>query len=59
MPSRAIVDVEVWWLRTGGTPEQEIEACLQAVDDTARAGQFELQEGRFVRRKWRVASAGG
>jgi putative Mg2+ transporter-C (MgtC) family protein len=58
MPSRAVVDVEVWWVRAGDTPEQEIEACLRAIDDSARAGQFELQEGRVVRRKWRVASAG-
>ena len=58
MPSRAVVDVEVWWLLSARIPEQEIEACLKAIDDTARAGQFELQEGRIVRRKWRIASAG-
>lgn len=60
MPTRALVDVEVCWLRICGPPEQEIEDCLRAFDDTARPGQFELtDEGRMVRRKWRVASAGG
>lgn len=59
MPTRAFVDVEVCWLRNGGPPEEEIEACLHMIDKTARPGQFELvDDGRIVRRKWRVASAG-
>lgn len=60
MPTRAVIDVEVCWLRVGDTPEREIESCLQAIDATARPGQFELIDGgRVIRRKWRVASAGG
>ena len=59
MPTRALVDVEVSWLRTSATHEQDIEACIQTIDDTARPGQFDLiDEGRIVRRKWRVAAAG-
>ena len=60
LPSRDFVDVEVCWLRAGDTPEQEIEARLTALDDAARPGLFELiDDGRTVRRTWRVASAGG
>lgn len=59
MPSRAYVDVEVSWNNDGGVSEAEIEARLKAVDLTVQSGLFELlEEGRVIRRTWRVGSAG-
>ncbi|WP_225897055.1 MgtC/SapB family protein [Brevundimonas goettingensis] len=59
MPTRAYVDVEVSWRRGDDGSEAAIEAGLQAIDKTARPGIFELiEDGRVVRRTWRVGSGG-
>lgn len=59
MPSRAYVDVEACWRRDGAASEIAVEARLKSIDPTARSGVFELiDEGRVLRRTWRVESAG-
>lgn len=59
LPARAVADVEVRWAGGDGSPEPEVEARLKAIDAHARPTLFELvEDGRIVRRTWRVATAG-
>ena len=56
-PLRAVIDVEVSWLRADMTQQPLIAACLEEVDQDARAGGFELiDDGTVIRRAWRISA---
>jgi len=59
LPDRALIDVEVRWIRQGPSPEAEVEAALRAVDPAPAADRFELiDDGAVVRRSWRIRVEG-
>ena len=59
LPARAVIDVEVAWVRDGASPLAEIERVLRDLDREARHMRFELTEGgRCVRQHWKLKVRG-
>lgn len=58
LPSRVVTDVEIRWDRHATSPEREIEALLEAADQSVQAGRLELEDSGRIVRTWRIATGG-